>query len=618
MLKPNGEKYKIGFAIFTSFNRYQYLKLTLDTLFQTKLYDYDVTFLLLNDGCEEKETLDLINQERDSKYKIVRYHTPKGHNSWGAVFNKAVKKLLTLDDFDIIGTGDDDAIYHPEWLDKTMQICLWAKANCKEYNLGPFSSYNSANFKFHKILDRKSTPYGNYVVKERMGAVNYFYTMEDFKKLGFFAESKDDETIMTEKFKKLKIRNFCTETTYVEHIGNESVLNKWRPRPMKIGDVGVCLEKEGWTVDPYQFRSAPKYYYDSQKEDYDLVIENTLKLTSKPIIIQKFIGFIRLWVQRFKNVTNRVLDRLPKKVKYSLLYFYRRVFFLFQQTPQLGFLLSLKRFFVLNSYASKGVNVIYNHPFESSVKIDIYSPMLEKDLLTSPYVLDSMRKNIKHPIGNIYIISPNSEKIKSLCLENKCEWIDENIVSPVPREEINYIVNGKNRNGWLMQQFIKLSADKFASSDHILWADQDSIFLRPHVFEYKGKYVFDVSDEYHKPYLDMYKRLLNEEVKLPVSFVAHHMMVPKPILGELKSRIEEINGTKWYQAILNKIDRTQSAGFAEFETFGQYFYNHHQDKMIIEYWYNQLAKYGEISNADLLREQYKDQYKTLSYQHYFR
>jgi hypothetical protein len=183
MLKPNGEKYKIGMAILTTLDRHEYLKVTLDTLFASDLADYDVTFLLSNDGSEAQTVIDIIDQPRDPKYKIVRYHTPKGHNSWGAAFNKAMNKLLTLGDFDIVGCGDDDAIYHPDWLDNTMKVAIYAKENNHEDHIGPFSSYNSANFKFHKLLAERDTPYGKYVVKERMGAVNYFYFMDDFKNL---------------------------------------------------------------------------------------------------------------------------------------------------------------------------------------------------------------------------------------------------------------------------------------------------------------------------------------------------------------------------------------------------------------------------------------------------
>ena len=128
---------KIGIAIL-AYERPEYLEKCLDSLFKTKLYKYDVTFLIQDDGSKDPRVKKIIEKERNKKYKIVRYYTQKDHNSWAAAFNKAIRKLLELNSFDIIGSCDSDAIFHPEWLDKTMKICLWAKKYHKYHILGPF------------------------------------------------------------------------------------------------------------------------------------------------------------------------------------------------------------------------------------------------------------------------------------------------------------------------------------------------------------------------------------------------------------------------------------------------------------------------------------------------
>lgn len=230
---------KIGMAVL-SHDRPGYLEKCLNSLFKTNLYDYDITFLISDDGSTDPIVEEIINRERDPKYNIVRYFTSKGHNSWAGAFNKAMRKLMEMDKFDIIGSCDNDAIFHPEWLDKTFKICLWAKDNHKQHILGPFSSFNSRDYSFHKVLGIYGSPYGKYVVKERMGALNYFYTMEDFLKLGFFEEHPQDETKMTEKFKSMGVKNFCTETSYIDHIGFESVLNRWRHAPVTIEKTTVA------------------------------------------------------------------------------------------------------------------------------------------------------------------------------------------------------------------------------------------------------------------------------------------------------------------------------------------------------------------------------------------
>ena len=248
---------KIGLAVLAH-ERPEYLKICLDSLFRTKLYDYDITFLIQDDGSKDSRVKEIINTPRDPKYKIERCFTKKGHNSWAAAFNKAVKKLLALDNFDIIGTCDSDAIFHPEWLDKSMKIFLWAKEHHKDHRLIKFSSFNSIDYGFHKVLGVYKSPFGKYVVKERMGDLNSFYFKEDLKKIGFYQESVHDETIMTEKFKKLRFRNFCTETSYADTIGEDSVLNKWRPVAVSRATFGHNLAKGDWGIDmeklkPYSF-----------------------------------------------------------------------------------------------------------------------------------------------------------------------------------------------------------------------------------------------------------------------------------------------------------------------------------------------------------------------------
>jgi hypothetical protein len=38
--------------------------------------------------------------------------------------------------------------------------------------------------------------------------------------------------------------------------------------------------------------------------------------------------------------------------------------------------------------------------------IDIVILAIEKDLETLPYVIEGVRRNINHPVSNIYIVSP--------------------------------------------------------------------------------------------------------------------------------------------------------------------------------------------------------------------
>lgn len=237
---------QIGIAVLVH-NRPDELKLCLDSLFTSDYSNLNITFLLHDDGSDDPRVRDLIEEPRAEFLHIHRYYKSKGGNSWGAAFNSAMQKLSSLGNFDILICCDSDALFHPQWLQKTLPLFLWAKHNHKFHKLGPFSPFNSSDKDFHKILGSFESPHGRYWVKEQMGALVYCWTREDFERWGNFKECRDDETLKTKQFRAQKIRNFCSSTSYVEHLGQNSVLNQWRPNPVKRAVYGLNLTREhGW------------------------------------------------------------------------------------------------------------------------------------------------------------------------------------------------------------------------------------------------------------------------------------------------------------------------------------------------------------------------------------
>jgi len=488
------QQFKIGMAVLAH-DRSEYLELCLESLFKTKLHNYDITFLLQDDGSTDPEVREIIDRPRDPRYKIVRFYSPKGHDSWGAAFNKAMQKLLELDDFDILGSCDSDALFHPEWLDQTMKICLWAKEHHGDHILGPFSSFNSSDYEFHRILGTYASPYGSYVVKYRMGALNYFYFKRDLLKLGFYAEDKNDETLMTEKFNRHYVRNYSTETSYVEHIGAVSVLNKWRPTPVRAPVYGINLAESGWG------------------------------------------------------------DELEK-------------------ADTLGFYKYVKR----NS--SFGDNV------RSETPLDILIPAIEKDMPALPYVVEGARKYIRHPIGSIFILAPELSSIKSFCEKNNCAFVPENTVAPIQKKDVHYVPRGLDRSGWLLQQFMKLSGDKISSHDYFLALDADTVLMCPQVFLIDGQTILLHSDEHHHPYFELFFKLFGVPTRTPLSFVAHQMLFNRNRLRELRNAIAIRHNKAWHEAIMSKMDATQSSAFSEFETYGHWMHNNYPGEIKREYWFN--------------------------------
>lgn len=110
------------------------------------------------------------------------------------------------------------------------------------------------------------------------------------------------------------------------------------------------------------------------------------------------------------------------------------------------------------------------------------------------------------------------------------------------------------------------------STHYLIW-DADTIPLRNIQFLNKNKSLIQTSSEYHRPYFDVIKSLLNLDKLIPKSFITEHMMVSKAIMKELIGTIQNTNQKQhWVFNILSLIDKTNlsQSGFSEYETYGTY------------------------------------------------
>jgi glycosyltransferase involved in cell wall biosynthesis len=515
---------KIGMAILAH-ERPDYLEQCLDSLFATNLRGYDVTFLLIDDGSRDPRVREILEKKRGEAYRIVRIYAPKGPNCAGAAINRAMKELLRLQEFDIVGWTDPDALYHPDWLDHLMRVAIWAKANHKLHNLGPFSSFNSSDRAFHGVLGTYGSPEGSYVVKRQMGMLNYFYFKPDFDALGYFDENPDDETLMTKKFAALKVRNFCTETSYVEHLGQESVLNAWRPVPVARAVSGLHLAPAGWP-DALEAADTLGYYRDV---------------------------------------------KVPKS---------------------------------LSADGSK------------DSKLDVVIPAIAKDVETLALSVQGLRENLSHSISNVFIVGPADDgRVRAVAKDLHCQFVDEREFLPFGKERIPYVVNGRDRSGWLYQQLLKLSANKIASGSEYLLMDADTILMKKQSFIVEGKHVLLHSDEFHKPYFDVCGDLLASPPHTLLSCVSHNMLVSLPRLARLKDHLEQRFARPWYMAILDCVDYSEASGFSEYELYGQWCISRYPSSTTREYCFN-LAIPPISHNYRFLKRTYGARYRSVSLHSY--
>jgi hypothetical protein len=258
---------------------------------------------------------------------------------------------------------------------------------------------------------------------------------------------------------------------------------------------------------------------------------------------------------------------------------------------------------MLESAKRKGVEKLThsaNRTFNSSIKIDVLIPAIEKDLGTLPYVIDSIRTQVKHPIGKIMVVSPPSKRIQALCRRKNCTFINEKRVLPITKKDIRYQTKRTNRSGWLLQQLLKLAGGNLTKRKYYLVIDADTILIRPHVFLVNGKTVFYCRNWSRPEYFRTYKKLLGTKPTASRSFVAHYMLFDKSKLSRLKWKIEARHKTRWYWAIIKKTNKQSYAGFSEFETYGNFVKAHYPGHLVAR---SALNKSCSSTPASLTREQ---------------
>jgi hypothetical protein len=250
----------------------------------------------------------------------------------------------------------------------------------------------------------------------------------------------------------------------------------------------------------------------------------------------------------------------------------------------------------------------------SNTHLDIIIPTLNKDLDVLPYVVQGARQYIKHPIHNIYIVSPNEDALREFCKKHGCIHIDETMSLPITKAEIDYTANGIDRSGWLFQQLIKLNGDQISEQEHYLVIDSDTVFIRPICFERRGRVIFHTADEYHPPYFSTYEKLLGLRPASSKSFCTHYMLFEKLKVAELKKTIEHRWNTSWHKAILQNIDRTTHSGFSDYETYGNFVMSTYPGHVKLKYWYNKSLRRPLLQKTmEQKTEKLSRSYNTLSF-----
>lgn len=249
----------------------------------------------------------------------------------------------------------------------------------------------------------------------------------------------------------------------------------------------------------------------------------------------------------------------------------------------------------------------------SQTPVDIVIPLVEKDCEVVGHTVRSVRNLVEHPIGSIYFVAPESQKIRELAKSLGCIFILEDTVLPCP--EI------KKHGGWIIQQFLKLNADSFVQKDHYLVVDADTIFLRPMIFTLEdGTYLTNIHWMCAARRKRMTSHLLGNTKVFSYDFVSHYMLFSKPVLAAMKKHIESRLGKRWDHAILdlfkNGNPETQPYHFSEYDLYITYLTEFSKKKFRFISSANITVYRDFLGRLESIIPAYAPQYKSISLHHF--
>ncbi len=167
---------------------------------------------------------------------------------------------------------------------------------------------------------------------------------------------------------------------------------------------------------------------------------------------------------------------------------------------------------------------------------------------------------------------------------NGCITIDENIF-PFYMETITQHHGKLNRNGWYLQQLLKLYAGKVVPDilDKYLVIDSDTFFLKPITFIENDKCLYNYGTEYHKPYFHHMQKLDKDLIRnnRNMSGICHHMIFDNKYIDELISKVEKNHNDLFYNVFLKTVIEKKHSGASEYEIYFNYMIKHHLDKIQI-------------------------------------
>lgn len=227
-------------------------------------------------------------------------------------------------------------------------------------------------------------------------------------------------------------------------------------------------------------------------------------------------------------------------------------------------------------------------------EIAVFIPVAEKDYDKLSQCVSSLRKYLLNPIHQIIICGKNDKLLKQICIEIQCEFIDENLIAPIQKNQIQVNVNGIDRSSWVFQQILKLSLFDYVKVDNALIWDSDTCLIRKMLFTFDGISVIEYESNFHLPYFLSATKLLGEVPNLGVGFTCHKLLVNRKYMQEMFDQIEKNSNQKWYKAYIDAIDRNEVSSISEYVTYSLFMLTNYPERVDLQHWRN-LAEFRSTS-----------------------
>lgn len=146
----------------------------------------------------------------------------------------------------------------------------------------------------------------------------------------------------------------------------------------------------------------------------------------------------------------------------------------------------------------------------------------------------------------------------------------------------------KDRSGWALQQFLKVSFVLQSNLDAILIVDADTVLLEERNWiSDNGRQILTPSDEFNISYYEFLATIGIGEVIPEYTFVSHHMLMQPNYLRLAFEHIGKSFPDDVLDLVLNHDFKNASSPFSlDYELYGQYIFNHHREKVELRKWAN--------------------------------